>query len=423
MRMKPDAALQTSQPYFIGSMKIRRLLGITAFDATMNLARVWRRVGCDATKLPPVKAAERLRNQLKIRKQDSGFCHSIIELILGSTSVGGKVARCRETSPAAALESFDGDDHDAPSSYICTCFPVFVAWTWLFATASMDVLGLVAFRLFDDSERLGYVTTDGDVESILRFMAGNAPFEHFPDIVIRNRRWIRSSFSVDPVLNGGLPAVNEDRFCMLVERFEHAGYLHRLQAVQQKFRKMFGRRFWTPEKLDFARSQLKKPAFKERLLHVLATQCACLTASCEAAVSFADVSIMRKDNAGVDVLEHEASRSSSSSFALSHTLVNGNPLCCSVAPRLQYLLQLGGVPFEARVDGAGHNMSPRTRRHISFHLRCVVDSSRNVVSKYTLQGNDNDDSRPSLNSGQQSARRQPSPRQSSATVTSVAIAS
>ncbi|MFN9942875.1 MAG: hypothetical protein ACK56I_25750, partial [bacterium] len=68
-----------------------------------------------------------------------------------------------------------------------------------------------------------------------------------------------------------MPAVNEDRFCLLVERFDRAGYLHRLHAIQRQFRKMFGRKFWVPEKVDFAQSQLKKAAFKERLLQLMAT--------------------------------------------------------------------------------------------------------------------------------------------------------
>ena len=375
-RTGSQAVEEVTRDYYKQSAHIRRLLGLSPYAVTVRLHKVWEPISMKPTQGQRLKA---LKARLGVTRSDPKFCHDFVELMLGRPPIisddGALVKRtvkcCNET-----LEGLEG----------CFCFPVFLAWIWVLASASPDTICSIAFRLYDNKTRAGFVTTDDDAERILENVSGTSVLHASVHDTIRARKHVHNHFQVMPLLNRAEKCMDEESFVRLARVMTQAGALNAVSRLQARARLLFGKHHWTELATDTAHRCMKQPAFREALLHNLQAQCTCLTeeSNCgDAGLAedepdeanmreFTDMSAaMTATSVTPDAAGLGTSPSSDAAavkpqhkltkFGLRHGHVNKSAMNCGSVPTFQYLLNLGGVAFEPTVDGYGHLMDASVR--------------------------------------------------------------
>lgn len=340
------AKLETSKPYYRESYVIRRLCGISDHQTTVCLQQIWQRV----VSKPAEKRYSALARALRLSKQTPT---AIIQLVY---------IMCGQNVSAEFSAAFQSNATTRPTSRCalqgCSSFQVFVLWAWLLASASMEYLLSICFRLINDGSRSGYLDSPESIEAAVTAVTGGQPFASLPGLLIKYRHWIQSHAVSHPTMNAGKRIMEERSFITLMTRFEDAGLLKHLHDLQLGVRAWYGSDYWESDTLASAKSVQVDAGFRLRLLHVLNAQCKC--------AGFAPTQALPELTSAV----------------VNNIDVHANPISCVAVPGLQYLLNLGDLPFVARVNGCGELLSAGDRALVSAAAR----ASQTQTSKSSALG-------------------------------------
>ena len=367
------AAEEVTRDYFKQSAHLRRLLGITSYETSVKLHKLWESVSVKPTQRRRLKA---LLAKMGVTPRDTQFCRDIIELMLGRPPViteAGVVVKREVECVNETLEGFHG----------CFCYSVFVAWMWILASATQDTICRIAFRLYGNKLRVGYLATSEEVEALILKFAHEDKLYPTGPTTVHTRKIINSQFVIEPLLCHAEKSVDEERFVSLCRMLLTAPDMTRsVRRLQHRAQKYFGKSYWTPDVLSAAQSKLQKAEFRATMIHVLQSQCACATPAMSCGDGGLDHEDSPKSTIGRSstssngqtasgdmdrkpssrlILVRERAHHTPTAFATKHGYINPDTLQCLCVPTFQYLLDLGGPGFEARVDGAGFLLDPGQR--------------------------------------------------------------
>ena len=340
------AKLETAKPYYRESYTIRRLCGISDHQTTVCLQQVWQRV----VSKPPDTRYLALAKSLRLSKKTPTAIIQLVHIMCGQ-SVAAEFSMAFQSNaatPSTSRSALQG----------CSSFQVFVLWAWLLASASMETLLSICFRLINDGSRSGYLDNVESIEAAVTAVTGGQPFVSLPGLLIKYRHWIQSHAVSHPTMNAGKRIMEERSFIALMTRFEEAGLLKHLHALQLAVRTWYGTDYWENDALSSAKSVQVDAGFKFNLLHVLNTHCQC-------AESTPAQALPQLTAAAVNNID-----------------VNSKSISCIAVPGLQYLLNLGDLPFVARVNGCGELLSACDRALVSAAAR----ASQTQTSKSSALG-------------------------------------